>query len=456
MKARFRSILSRIVWLHIVALTIVAVGLSIAASVLLDLTVNNLEERILRDRAAVVAQHLDLRDGTWALSLPPDLQDSYGYGYAGFALSVVDRSGRVIYSSFPDGRALFAPETISSRFVKGVRNGSIYYGANVPVTQNGASAWIQIAQNQENPDVIVDEVSAKFIGRFILAVAPVLALLLVLDIIIVRRALAPINEASKIASSIRASNIDIRLPIAGLPREVQPLAIAINQALERLEIIFQLQSGFIADAAHELRTPLTVLRTQVDMLADRDAAQALQVDIDAMSRVVAQLLELAELEAGTMPPSERMDLNAVCADVVAAMAPLALSKHKALGFTAAPNHAWALGNGDMLFRAVRNLVDNAIRHTREHTQVEVEVAFPRTITVTDCGPGVAVADRATIFQRFWRKDRRDRAHSGLGLSIVAEVARLHGAVLEVDNHPTGGAVFRMILPPPDSDTPARM
>src|SRR4029077_3853416 len=169
-----------------------------------------------------------------------------------------------------------------------------------------------------------------------------------------------------------------------------PLVAAINQALDRLEQGFRLQREFTADAAHELRTPLSVLRTHVDMLDDAAVAAGLRPYIEGMSRIVGQLLELAELESCTVGSEERADLTAVCSEAVGIMAPIALAHKKTIEMTAAEESFWVQGNAELLYRAIRNLIDNAIRHTASDTAVEVELNGNGTVAVKDRGPGVPV------------------------------------------------------------------
>jgi signal transduction histidine kinase len=444
---RSPSILHRILWLHLLALTGIWLAIIAAAYFLLNSTVDDFEKRILRDHALSVSRHLDLRDGRWLLSLPPDLKAIYDHAYGGYALAVIGSDGRIIYSSLPNARPFFSEAgKAQPAFFHQKQGASIYYGMTMPVVRGGNSVWIQVGQNLENPDVIVDDVVALFLGRIAWFVVPIVGILLVADVLLVRRQLAPIIAASHVASSIGPNKPLLRLPTDNLPREVLPLAAAVNEALERLEGGLRAQREFTADAAHELRTPLAILRTHVDTMLDNEAAHALQKDIDAMSHVVDQLLELAELEGLAIGGSERVDLNALCADVVGMMAPIALADNKSLELTSPPAAVTTFGKAELLARAVINLVENAIRHANPGTNIEVEVASPATIHVKDRGPGIKPSERELIFHRFWRKDRQDKGHAGLGLAIVAKIVQLHRGSVKVTSRNGGGALFSIALP----------
>src|SRR5258705_11042195 len=185
--------------------------------------------------------------------------------------------------------------------------------------------------------------------------APILLVLLATDIAIFRRALLPLRQASEIAQQIGPSRTDVRLPVKEIPSEVRPLMSAVNQALDRLDQGFRAQREFTADAAHELRTPLSILRTRVDTLEDQRVGKDLHHDIEARSRIVGQLLDIAELDALTVDPLERADARAVCAEVVEYIAPLALEQGREVALPGASEPVWVKGNAEMIKRAIRNL-----------------------------------------------------------------------------------------------------
>lgn len=448
MNLRFKSILGRIMWLHVLTLVCVFGAVSFAAWYLFGATADELEERLLLDHAMTAAEYLNPAGDGWMLDLPPDLQILYSRGYGGYALSVIDSDNRVVFSSLPDSARLFASPAPAERanFFHEKRGRAAFYGIDFPVRKSGHAATIQVAQDLENADVIVDDIVVASVRRIAWVMLPIFVLLLALDVLIVRRALKPITIASRRARAIQPGSIALRLPEAGLPSEVLPLVKAVNQALDRLESGFEMQRHFTADAAHELRTPLAVLMAMIDVLPDRRAAAELRPHIQGMTRIVGQLLELAELEACTLGSSEMADLRAVCAEVVSIMAPVALGERKSIELTAPSGPVWIQGNGEMLFRAVRNLVENAISYTPAGTAVEVEVVDSGAVTVMDRGPGIPQEERELIFRRFWRRDRRGGQNAGIGLSIVQRAVQLHGGTVAVSDREGGGAVFLIRLP----------
>ena len=270
-----------------------------------------------------------------------------------------------------------------------------------------------------------------------------LLFLLAIDIVIFRRALRPLLNASELAKKINPRRTDIRLPPEEMPKEILPLLEAINQALDRLEAGFRVQREFTADAAHELRTPLTILRSRIDTLSDRGISKALHKDIEGMARIVNQLLDIAELETFSIDPLEKADLRAISAEVAEFAAPLALAQGKNIALSGSEAPVWVSGNAEMLSRAIRNLVENAINHSPAGTTVEIVVEDSGTVRVLDEGPGIKEEERELMFQRFWRRDRRRTGGAGLGLSIVRRIAETHAATISVENRPTGGATFSL-------------
>ncbi len=444
----FRSILARIIWLHVVALAMAAIAVPIAAYLLLNSTTSNFENAALRAHADTIAKYLKLSgDGALEINLPPDLRTFYAHGFGGFAFAISDGSGRTLLSSNAKGDPTVgdAPRGPKPQYFERTWNKLSYFGGSIPERIGGRMVWIQVTQNLQHPDVIVDDIVADFLRRVAWFTIPIIFFVLVADILVVRRALRPVVTASDRARTIDPNRLDLRLPTLNLPSEILPLIETINQALARLERGFHIQREFTADAAHELRTPLSVLRLRLDSLPDGESSRLLRADVDAMSHIVNQLLDVAELEGANIAQGDTADLLRVCQDVVALIAPLALSQNKDIAFTDCGTPVWIKGNAGMLFQAIRNLVENAVKYTPERTTVEVIVETRGIVRVLDEGPGVREEDRELIFHRFWRRDRTHADGAGLGLAIVARVAEAHGGSINVEQRAGGGAVFSLDL-----------
>jgi len=442
----FNSIFSRIIFLHVIALVITAIFMPLVLYYFFKWAANDLHDQAMREQAELVAHYLVLRpDGSWTLDLPPALQDVFSQAVGRYAYAVLDDSGRVLFSSLKDRSPIFSADPRSSdvAYLETRRGNAAVSGVSLVKEMDGRSVWVQVGEDLAHRDVITDDIVADFFKRVGWITLPMLLFLLAIDIVIFRRALRPLLNASEMAKKISPNRTDVRLPPEEIPKEILPLVQAVNQALDRLEAGFRMQREFTADAAHELRTPLTILRSRVDTLADRGVSKALHQDIEGMARIISQLLDIAELESFSIDPHEKADLRTICAEVAEFAAPLALAKGKNIALSGSDTSVWVNGNPEMLSRAIRNLVENAINYAPPGTTVEIVVESSGMVRVLDEGPGIKEEERALIFQRFWRRDRRRTGNAGLGLSIVQRIADTHAATISVENRPTGGANFSL-------------
>ena len=446
---RFHSVVSRIIGFHLLAIIATSICMPLALFLMLNHAAQELHQRALRDQVAEILRYLGKGpDGAVRLSLPPGLAAFYSAGYGRAAFAVLDGDGRVLFSSSSGNGPIapIPPKAMSFQFFSQRRDGDDYDGVTVAAETGGRPLFVQVSEDLAHRDVLIDDIVAEFFTRVGWITVPLLVALLFIDVVIFRRAVKPIVAASALAEEIGPDHTDLRLPEAGMPREVLPLVRAVNDALDRLDAGFRAQREFTADAAHELRTPLAILRTQIDMLDDREVAAPLRHDVENMSRLVNQLLEISELETLVVAEDEIADIVAIAAEVAAFLAPLALSQRKTIAVTGARRPVRVRGNSDAIVRAVRNLAENALAHTSPATTVEIAVATEGVIRVMDRGHGIPKADYEHIFQRFWRRDRRRGGNAGLGLAIVARIAQMHGATVDVDERPGGGAVFAIRFP----------
>ncbi|TMJ25378.1 MAG: sensor histidine kinase [Alphaproteobacteria bacterium] len=415
---------------------------------LLNQAANGLHRDALRSQAFTIASFLRPQpDGGITLDIPSEVRPLYSGDYGLYAYSVLDTDGKVLFSSRPDGKPLFEHDEQAVRdwYVRRRSTGTTLFGVSVARPIGEHMYFVQVGQDLAHRDVIIDDVVTQFFPRVAWITFPMLLLLLLIDIVIFRRALASVTEASAAAASVGPQRTDVRLPEEAVPSEIAPLVHAVNQALDRLEGGFRAQRNFTADMAHELRTPLAIVRARVDSLEPGLLRDQLRADLVNMTRTVNQVLDIAELENFLVGADARADLHEVCTDAVAFMAPLAVERGQTIALTGAQGPVWVRGHTEALFRAVRNLIENAIRHTPAGISIEVEVGEDGQVRVLDDGPGVPAADRESIFRRFWRRDRSKADSRGLGLAIVARVAEAHEGSVSVEERPGGGSIFILRL-----------
>ena len=440
------SITRRIIFLHVIAICITSAFMPIALYVLLRSAAEDLQHRSLRENAELIARYLtEEPDGRLALKLPANLEAIFSVSYGRYGYAIVDASGQALFSSLKNrGPVLHrVSHALEPYYTEHKRGQALLLGASVPFKIGDHNVWVQVEQDMEHRDVLIDDIVREFFGRVGWITIPILLILLVIDLTIFRRALSPLLKASELAASIGPDRTDVRLPFESMPSEIKPLVATINQALDRLEQGFRVQREFTADAAHELRTPLSILQARIDTIPDKHTAKELGVDIARMKRVVSQLLDIAELEAFTIGPDERADLKEVCVEVANFLAPMAIGGGRQIVFEAPEEPVKVRGNAEVIFRALRNVVENAIKWTPRSTAVTISIQPDGCVAVSDHGPGIPVSERDQIFQRFWRKNRSGSSGSGLGLPIVKRIMDLHEGEVTVQNLVPNGCAFKL-------------
>lgn len=234
-----------------------------------------------------------------------------------------------------------------------------------------------------------------------------------------------------------------------VPGEVLPLVDAINQLLSRLREDLKAHKRFIANAAHQLRTPLAGLKTYSSIGSEMSEAEDLkhivkELDsgIDRASRMVGQMLALARTDGGdqTITQKTQLDLNFVVSDVTSELVERAVMKNLELVYESSQEPAVIVGEQTGLRNLVVNLIENALLYTPNGGKVKVQVINNGRVTlrVQDTGAGIAPEERNKVFERFYRIDGTAGSGSGLGLSIVREVANAHNAEVSIES-PNGNS-----------------
>ena len=270
--------------------------------------------------------------------------------------------------------------------------------------------------------------------------------------LIMGRTLASVEAIRAQTEQITGSALDRRVPEPRHRDEIGNLARTVNAMLARLQESAERQRRFVADAAHELRSPVASLRTQLetahDATPDEDQQRRyrdLLEDTQRMERLVDQLLLLARID-GAAPTSRRsVDLDDVIDSVIADTA-----VDRVTIDLSGVQPVQVIGDAALLEQLVRNLVDNAVTHAERYVRVALRADGDHVLlTVGDDGPGIPVERRDDVFHPFTRLDTARDRHSGgvgLGLAIVADVARSHGGAVSVGISPAGGAEFQVRLP----------
>jgi two-component system sensor histidine kinase QseC len=366
-----------------------------------------------------------------------------------FLFQVVDKSGNSVLSSSDQTIAPLKDTPIG--FSDQVIHGDDWriYTAYDDKTQSK----IMVAELYNLRRELADDI-ARSNANILLITYPVFGLLVWFIISLALRSITRVTTEI----SNRASTFLEPVQLTEIPIEIKPLVAELNQLFIRLQLAFERNKRFAADAAHELRTPLAALKTHAQVALksnnETDRNKALQKVIESVNRsshVVAQLLTLSRLgEEEALTDVKPIDLYKLAIEIIAYIAPHALEKDIEIELTPAPPAPIILGNDTSIGILIRNIVDNAIRYTPPHGEVKVSIIdTPQVIIlrVTDTGPGIPMELRERVFERFYRMLGTKASGSGLGLAIVTQITTLHHATINLSTPANGiGLQFDVAFP----------
>lgn len=447
--ATLRSQLLR--WLLIPLIALGAID-AVLTQITVEDTVNATYDRSLYASALAISEHIAFSDSKAAVDLPPvalEMLDTPDQERIFYRVSYQDGGrGEIFVTGYPDLPSPAAPGALATP----IFYEEPYRGETVRI------AALRAALPAEQPVVALVQVAETLRGRRTLTRtlvgralgSQVLLILLAGGLVwfAVKRGLTPLAELSREVAHRSAADLTPLQP-QHVPDEVSPLIHAINQLMARVRDAIAAQRRFIADASHQLRTPLAVLRTQAEMALRqeelgpiKEAVAQLRDHSQATSHLASQLLSLARAE----PASEAaigvglLDLTAVAREACSALVPEALRRQVDLGFDG-KEPATIRGRSYLVRELIANVVENAMRYSGRGATVTVTVTKPGArlvrLCVEDDGPGIPVHERARVFERFYRVPASAGEGAGLGLSIVQEIAKGHGATVLLLDGPSG-------------------
>ena len=314
---------------------------------------------------------------------------------------------------------------------------------------------VQVAANLN----VVDSARRNLFSVLVFSTALGIAIAALASQASVKQFLSPLETITSAADQInRADDLSRRVPYDGPPEdEIGQLVGAINQTLERLEVLFTSQHRFIADVSHELRTPLTVIKGNVDLMRrmksfDAESLDSIDQESGRLTRLVTDLLLLAKAEAGSLPLTKSaVELDTLLMEVFTEMRVLAANKVRVK--LTEIDQLQVSGERDRLKQVLLNLVANAIQYTPAGGDVFLSLGRSgdnAKLIVRDTGPGIPAEDLPYIFERFFRAEksrtRSGTAGFGLGLSIAHWIVEQHGGKIEVSSREGKGTTFAVWLP----------
>jgi two-component system, OmpR family, sensor histidine kinase TctE len=422
-----------------------------------EATASAVTDRILLASARSIAEHIGFESAGLGVTVPPAALGMFDIGYGDTVYYRVTGPREKLLAGYGDLPP--APRTVVP--AQPEYYDAIYRGESIRLV--AVTQPIALARGVQQATVVVAEtlngrramsrelwIGSALQQSLLIAIACALAWL------VLQRVLRPLVRLGREVED-RSPN-DLRpFSVAALQAELDPLMRALNAYMTRLGAQLDAQRRFTANAAHQMRTPLTLLRTQASYALRgsnegerQEAIRAIVATTRQITRLTNQLLSLAKAEPqGHTPQRDPLDLVAVTRDILVEHGSLAVERDIDLAFEVVPSGAVALVDADpaLLRDLIVNLVDNAVRYTPAGGTVTVSASREddgsAVLRVEDTGPGIPAAQRALVFERFYRVSGNEADGSGLGLAIVKEIADAHHATVTLDAGASGGLVVEV-------------
>lgn len=369
--------------------------------------------------------------------IPESVQERYSQGGAGYVARVRDASGALLFESCDaacEDRFLPADVNPPDFWLRSLTPGK-------PLSLVGGRAFfigsqrflVDIATINDPSDVMSDVLWNEVMEHLIVPMSILLVLVLGGTLLSVRQALRPVRAAAEAADRIEPMDSRSHLDFDEMPREIAHLAVAVNRAFKRVGELMKSQKILTSGIAHEIRTPLAALKLELGHI-DHPRARQAEADVDDLVRFVGQLTALARLDSVDQSMFEELDLVELSSSVVTQLAPWVYENNHSLEFVCQVQAAGLQGAPALLRDALRNLIENAVRHTPHHSTIIVRVG-DGTITVEDRYPQGTPQDAA---------NERSSDSLGIGLKIVGRIAEIHQGSLS-KTRSKSGHIFELNL-----------
>lgn len=308
----------------------------------------------------------------------------------------------------------------------------------------------------------IQETKEAFLLRSVIATTIIILLSSVCTYFLTKKTLTPLQKLTNEVSQIQAQNLSTQLAVPNSKDEIAQLTSSFNEMLARLDNAFSTQKQFSANAAHELRTPLAVLQTNLEVFEKKQEPEMIEYrrlftmikeQTARLSQLVGTLLDMTNLKS--VPRTDQVTLEELVDEVFCDLDPVAEKAGISIHFNdsaSQDSHTDVTGSYVLLYRAVYNLVENAIKYNRPNGSVTVSVKEKNSqvmILVKDTGIGISPENQKKIFDPFFRVDKsRSRAMggAGLGLALVDSIAREHGGSVKVLESNEKGSIIALMLP----------
>jgi two-component system heavy metal sensor histidine kinase CusS len=413
---------------------------------------------------AVLADKISALSATFHESGPnvfaEELKGRRADEHAAYWIRMLDSQSRT-YTETPGMDRLLPPEIFppaekSASAVAGRKNyrrGAKLFSLIALNEESGGQVYtLQVAQDRSSDE----RVERNFAILFIIVLSGSVLASAFIAVTVTKRGLRPLGEMTRSLGRVDPTHLKERIAPADWPRELQPLAIAFDDMLERLDDSFTRLSQFSADLAHELRTPVANMmgEAQVALTRDRTAAEYRETiestigECERLSRIVDNLLFVARVDAAREPiERKRFDARKAVEKIAAFYQTIADDRHVTISCS---GEGQIYADPDLFERALGNLLDNALRFTPENGSIQVALCqrdIDFEVSVSDTGCGIAPEHLPRVFDRFYRAESsRSSDGAGLGLALVKSIVDLHGGSATIHSETGRGTTVTLTFP----------
>lgn len=442
------SLMARLL-LRVFAIMVIAIAISFTVVYSqMDRSLDILREKTVAEQARDIEESLKPGRGAnkVVMNLPTELRLFYARSGPAYQYLVRDKTGEVLFGSSRAETALFPSDFSqlgdgSFKFTDAA--GAEYIGMTVKVDVGGTDYYIQTAQTRQAASAFTSQISDEFTDRLLLIGMPFCAALLLIIASTVRRGFDPLYRAARQVTRMGASSpMGLQIDEKDISEEVLPFIRAINFSFRRLGKSLQEQKELTENLAHELRTPLAVLKAHIEQMPRNKQSAKLLNDVDDMIKLLNQMLDITRLDYADAIEMKMVDLSELVSQVCQDLWPLFIKEQRELRVHGAEAPVFVMGDKDLIYRAIRNLLDNALEHTPAKTPIDVTLDGT-SVRVRDYGVTIPEEKRENIFTRFRRGNNgaKTSAGAGLGLSIVNKTMAVHNGVAAVEPAEDIGNIF---------------
>ena len=379
-----------------------------------------LERYVIEMETEALAQGVSVRNGRAAFELPQDLRARYGVADSGYVVRVRTADGAPLHSNCDRACDAHFPPLYVKQLVfwmRQVKPGEpLQVAGGRVVVEKPEPVMIEIAIVDDRERVMARAFAQEVIDHMLLPMSLMLVFVLGATILSVAQSLRPVQNAARQVSQLDPRAEAALLPTADMPREIAEFTQAVNAAFDRAAELMRSQRLLTSAISHEARTPLAVARLELEKVAD-PRARKVEEHLEALNHLIEQLTNLARVESAQLAAMEEIDPAALGEQVVGDLADLVYRAGKSVAF--ADNGAKPFnGHPALVENALRNLIENAVRHTPKGVEIRVEAGPGAALRVIDDGERVGKSLPAGL---------RASDRPGLGLKIVGRIAAIHRA-----------------------------